>query len=47
MSWLVVFLSSFVPIVGLLVLLVMDWLQGEPRFKPSPLWLPVKRPCDW
>ena len=31
MSWLVVFISSFVPIVLLFMLLIMDWLHGEPR----------------
>jgi len=31
MSWLVVFISSFVPIVLLFILLIMDWLHGEPR----------------
>lgn len=31
MSWLVVFISSFVPIVLLFILLITDWLHGEPR----------------
>ena len=31
MSWLVVFISSFVPTVLLFMLLIMDWLHGEPR----------------
>jgi len=31
MSWLVVFNSSVVPIVLLFMLLIMDWLHGEPR----------------
>ena len=31
MSWLVVFLSLFVPIVLLFILLITDWLHGEPR----------------
>ena len=31
MSWLVVFISSFVPIVLLFMLLFMDWLHAEPR----------------
>ena len=31
MSWLVVFISAFVPIVLLFMLLMMDWLHGEPR----------------
>ena len=28
MSWLVVFISSFVPIVLLFILLITDWLHG-------------------
>jgi hypothetical protein len=39
MSWLVVFISSFVPIVLLFMLLIMDWLHGEPRSKLSSLRL--------
>ena len=39
MSWLVVFISSFVPIVLLFILLIMDWLHGEPRSKLSSLRL--------
>jgi len=35
MSWLVVFISSFVPIVLLFILLIMYWLHGEPRSKRS------------
>ncbi len=37
MSWLVVFISSFVPIVLLFILLITDWLHGEPRSKLSSL----------
>jgi len=46
MSWLVVFIprsmhlwhrSSFVPIVLLFTLLIMDWMHGEPRSKLSLL----------
>src|SRR2546426_12403356 len=39
MSWLVVFISSFVPIVLLFILLITDWLHGEPRAKLSSLRL--------
>src|SRR5437899_11685968 len=39
MSWLVVFISSFVPIVLLFILLITDWLHGEPRSKLSSLSL--------
>jgi hypothetical protein len=35
MSWLVVFISSFVPIVFLFILLITEWLHGEPRSKLS------------
>jgi hypothetical protein len=31
MSWLVVFISLFVPIVLLFMVLIMGWLHGEPR----------------
>jgi len=31
MSWLVVFISSFVPIVLLFMVLIMNWLHREPR----------------
>ena len=31
MSWLVVIISSSVPIVLLFMLLMMDWLHDEPR----------------
>jgi quinol-cytochrome oxidoreductase complex cytochrome b subunit len=30
MSWLIVFISLFVPIVLLFILLIMDWLHGSP-----------------
>jgi hypothetical protein len=33
MSWLGVFISSFVPVVLLSVLLIMNWFHGEPRSK--------------
>jgi hypothetical protein len=39
MSWLAVFLSLFVPIVLLFVLLITDWLHGESRSKLSSLRL--------
>ena len=35
MSWLVVLISSFVPIVLLFILLIRDWLHGGPRSKRS------------
>jgi hypothetical protein len=50
MSWLVVFISSFVPIVLLFVLLITDWLHGEPRSKLSSLrlwgWMKEKNRWD-
>jgi hypothetical protein len=39
MSWLVVFISSFVAIVLLFILLIMYWLHGEPRSKLASLRL--------
>jgi hypothetical protein len=39
MSWLVVFISAFVPIVLLFILLIKEWLHGEPRSKLSSLRL--------
>jgi len=39
MSWLVVFISSFFPIVLLFVLLAVDWLQREAGSRPSSLRL--------
>jgi hypothetical protein len=39
MSWLVVFISSFFPIVLLSVLLAVDWLQWEAGSRPSSLRL--------
>ena len=35
MSWLVVFISSFVPIVLVFMLLIMDWLHGESRSRAT------------
>jgi hypothetical protein len=31
MSWWVVSIAAFVPMVLLFILLIMDWLRGEPR----------------
>jgi len=39
MSWLVVFMSSVVPIIGLFMLLAADGLHGEVRTHPAPLRL--------
>ncbi len=39
MSWLVVFISSFFPIVLLFVLLAVDWLQREAGSRLSSLRL--------
>jgi hypothetical protein len=39
MSWLVVFISSFFPIVLLFALLAVDWLQREAGLRPSSLRL--------
>jgi hypothetical protein len=39
MSWLVVFLSLFFPIVLLFALLAVDWLQREAWSRPSSLRL--------
>jgi hypothetical protein len=39
MSWLVVFTSSFFPIVLLFFLLAVDWLQKDAGSRPSPLRL--------
>lgn len=39
MSWLVVFISSFFPIVLLFVMFAVDWLQREAGSKPSSLRL--------
>jgi hypothetical protein len=39
MSWLVVFTSSFFPIVLLFILLTVDWLQKDAGSRPSPLRL--------
>jgi hypothetical protein len=49
MSWLVVFISSFVPIVLLFILLITDWLHGEPRSKLSSLrlWGGMKEKNRW
>ena len=49
MSWLVVFISSFVPIVLLFILLITDWLHGEPRSKLSSLslWGGMKEQDRW
>jgi len=49
MSWLVVFISSFVPIVLLFILLITDWLHGEPRSKLSSLslWGGMKEKDRW
>ena len=42
MSWLVVFMSSFVPVVLLFILLAADWLHREVRSDPSPLRLDAR-----
>jgi hypothetical protein len=39
MSWLVVFISSFFPIVLLFALLAVDWLHREAGSRPSSLRL--------
>ncbi len=39
MSWLVVFMSSVIPIVLLFILLAADWLHREVRSDPAPLRL--------
>jgi hypothetical protein len=49
MSWLVVFISSFVPIVLLFILLITDWLHGESRSTRSSLklWGGMKDKDRW
>jgi hypothetical protein len=49
MSWLVVLISSFVPIVPLFILLITDWLHGEPRSRLSSLrlWGGMKEKDRW
>ena len=58
MSWLIVlskgllhirFISSFVPIMLLFILLIMYWLHGEPRSKLSSLrlWGGMKEKDRW
>jgi hypothetical protein len=49
MSWLVVLMSLFVPIVLLFILLITDWLHGEPRSKLSSLrlWGGMKEKDRW
>jgi len=39
MSWWVVFISAFVPLVLLFILLITAWLHGEPRAKRASLRL--------
>lgn len=39
MSWLVVFMSSVIPIIWLFILLAADWLHREVRSDPVPLKL--------
>ena len=39
MSWWVVFISAFVPLVLLFILLMTAWLHGEPRAKRASLRL--------
>ena len=39
MSWLVVFMSSVIPIIWLFILLAVDWLHREVRSNPAPLRL--------
>ena len=49
MSWLVVFISSFVPTVLLSILLIMGWLQREPKSKLFSLrpWGGLKAKNRW
>jgi hypothetical protein len=49
MFWLVVFISSFVSIVLLFILLITDWLHGEPRSRLSSLrlWGGMKEKNRW
>lgn len=42
MSWPVVFISSFIPIVLLFVLLAVEWLQREAGSGPSSLRLQTR-----
>jgi hypothetical protein len=39
MSWLVVFISTFVPFVLLSILITLNWLQREHGPRPAPLRL--------
>ena len=39
MSWLLIFAPSFLPIVFLFLLLIIDWLQAEPNSKLASLRL--------
>lgn len=39
MSWLIVFMSTFVPLVLLSILITQNWLQREHGSRPAPLRL--------
>ena len=39
MSWLVVFMSTLVPLALLFILITLDWLESEHGSRPVPLRL--------